>query len=94
MSIDPDLITQRLPRKEDVALASGEAANDEAGGINPLHSPFPFLARTMLGLGRLGNLLNSMPMTEGILEDARTVWRQVAQQYDELPLDCNWTAAK
>ena len=96
-SIDPERISQRLPRDDDwMSRSTSSESVDELHEIMPLHSPFPHLARLLLSLGRLNNTLNILDNTgdDGVIRELSLIWRDIKYQYDALPLDMNWTAAK
>jgi hypothetical protein len=89
-SIPPEAVTQELPLEDDIAALSE--------GKPQLRSPFPFAAEMIFGFGRAISLLNRNPMQpDNDQNDAAAIQQmraRCAAQYDELPLDIMWNAAK
>lgn len=91
-SIRREEITQELPSEDDI---SGSDISDQD---KQLRSPFPFTAEMILTFGIGIDIYNQQPVPQDSDDARASVVRQMraksAAQYDELPLDMMWNAAK
>ena len=99
-SINPAEVTARLPTEDDIHLTSLEDDDAETPANTPLRSPFPYLARTLLTIGNVCNVINAnvTPSGFGLVPEMRDeilgMIQKISVAYDETPLDMVWTGAK